>query len=426
MAQLVIQGSQWGDEGKGKITDYFATKADMVVRSQGGNNAGHSIVINNKRYALKLVPSGIFNPNTVNVIANGVVVNLKALDEELETLKSQGITKYKLYISDRANLLMPYHIDLDGASEILLGNNKIGTTKKGIGPCYASKIERFGIRAGDLLELDSLKDRLNTILPIINNQLKSYNLEEYSFDEIYEYLNKYANKFKDIIIDTSRLINQYIKEDKKVLFEGAQGAMLCIDHGTYPFVTSSSPLANGVSLYAGIPPIYLNNILGIAKAYTTRVGEGPFPSELNNEIGNTLREVGHEYGTVTKRPRRIGYLDTVVLNHVKNITGMKHLAIMLLDVLTSIDDIKICTHYELDGKIIDYVPSNLYTYQRCKPIYIDMKPFNEDISHCKKYEDLPINAKLYIQKIEELVGVKVSIISVGPSREQTIIREEIF
>lgn len=426
MSELVIQGAQWGDEGKGKITDYFSQKADMVVRSQGGNNAGHSIVIDGKRFALRLVPSGIFSKKTVNVIANGVVVNLQGLYEELTNLEKEGITDYQLYISDRANLLLPYHIDLDGAYESLLGDAKIGTTKKGIGPCYASKVNRIGFRAGDLLEEKYLHDHLKSILPVINNELRSYSLKEYTFDELYEYLTKYGKIFKNRITNTSRLINKYLNEGKKVLFEGAQGAMLCIEHGTYPYVTSSSPLANGIPLNAGIPCKNITNILGICKAYTTRVGEGPFPSQLLNKEGDLLREKGHEYGTVTKRPRRIGYLDTVVLNHVKEITGMNHIALMLVDVLSAIDTIKICTHYELDGKIIDYVPSNLYAYERCKPIYIEMPSFKEDISNITKFDDLPINLKNYILKIEELTNLKVSLISVGPNRNQTIVREEIF
>lgn len=426
MSQLVIQGAQWGDEGKGKITDYFAQQADMVVRSQGGNNAGHSIVYNGKRFALRLVPSGIFSSKTTNIIANGVVVNIKGLKEELEGLNQQGITDYKLFISDRAQILMPYHIDLDGAFELLLGDNKIGTTKKGIGPCYADKTNRIGFRMGDLLEEEYLVDHIKSTLPIINNQLKSYNLKEYTFDEIYSYLKEYGDCFKPLITNTSNLINKFIKENKKVLFEGAQGAMLCLDHGTYPYVTSSSPLANGVSVNSGVAPYLINNILGVAKAYTTRVGEGPFPSELFDQNANLMREKGHEYGTVTKRPRRIGWLDLVVLNHVKNITGMQHLALMLADVLSSVDQLKICVSYTLDGKVIDYVPANLETYKRCVPNYITLPSFKDDISNCKSFDELPIQLKEYIKTIEKYTNLHVSIVSVGPDRSQTIIRENIF
>ncbi len=426
MSQLVIQGAQWGDEGKGKITDFFAQQADMVVRSQGGNNAGHSIVYNGKRFALRLVPSGIFSSKTTNIIANGVVVNIKGLKEELDNLKKEGITDYKLFISDRAQILMPYHIDLDGAFENMLGDNKIGTTKKGIGPCYAYKTNRIGLRMGDLLEENYLKEHLKSILPVINNQLRSYNLKEYTFEELYAYLKDYGDCFKDIITNTSIMINDFIKQGKKVLFEGAQGAMLCLDHGTYPYVTSSSPLANGVSVNSGVAPYLINNILGVAKAYTTRVGEGPFPSELFDEDANKLRELGHEYGTVTKRPRRIGWLDLVVLNHVKTITGMQHLALMLVDVLQAVDQVKICVSYTLDGKVINYVPANLDTYKRCIPNYITLPSFKQDISKCTSYDQLPQELKDYISTIEKLTDLHVSIISVGPDRTQTIIREKIF
>ncbi len=426
MSQLVIQGAQWGDEGKGKITDFFAQQADMVVRSQGGNNAGHSIVYNGKRFALRLVPSGIFSSKTTNIIANGVVVNIKGLKEELDSLKKEGITDYKLFISDRAQILMPYHIDLDGAFETMLGDNKIGTTKKGIGPCYAYKTNRIGLRMGDLLEENYLKEHLKSILPVINNQLRSYNLKEYTFEELYAYLKDYGDCFKDIITNTSIMINDFIKQGKKVLFEGAQGAMLCLDHGTYPYVTSSSPLANGVSVNSGVAPYLINNILGVAKAYTTRVGEGPFPSELFDEDANKLRELGHEYGTVTKRPRRIGWLDLVVLNHVKTITGMQHLVLMLVDVLQAVDQVKICVSYTLDGKVINYVPANLDTYKRCIPNYITLPSFKQDISKCTSYDQLPQELKDYISTIEKLTDLHVSIISVGPDRTQTIIREKIF
>lgn len=427
MPILAIQGSQWGDEGKGKITDFFAQKADVVVRSQGGNNAGHSIEFNSQRFALNLVPSGIFSKNTINVIANGVVVNLQALKNELDKLNSAGLKEYKLYISNRAHLLLPYHIDLDGANEQLLGENKIGTTKKGIGPCYSTKAERIGLRVGDLLlTVETLRKKVDGILKVINNQLKSYNLKEYTTEEIISYLESFKPFFKNMITDTSLLLENYIKEGKKILFEGAQGSMLCIEHGSYPYVTSSSPLANAIPLNAGIPPFYINNILGISKAYTTRVGEGPFPTELFNEDGNKIREAGHEYGTVTKRPRRVGYLDLVVLNHVKRISGMQHLALMLVDVLSCVKEIKICTSYTLDGQEINYIPSTLEEYERCIPNYITMPSFSEDISHITKYEDLPINCRNYIEKIEELVNIDVSIISVGPSREQTIIRKKIF
>lgn len=426
MLRLAIEGSQWGDEGKGKITDYFAQKADVVVRSQGGNNAGHTIVYDGKKFALRLVPSGIFSANTINVIANGLVVNLEALFEELKGLEERGINNYQLFISNRAQILMPYHIDLDGAIEKKLGSSKIGTTKKGIGPCYTDKAARHGIRMGDLLNAQTLYTRLKEVLPIKNLELKSYDLPTYDVETLYAYLLKYAEIFKDKIVDTSELINSSIAQGKKVLFEGAQGAMLCIDHGTFPYVTSSSPLASAIPVNCGIAPKYIDNVLGIAKAYTTRVGEGPFPSELFDATADDIREKGHEYGTVTKRPRRVGWLDTVVLNYVKQVSGVDNFALMLVDVLSTVDTIKICTGYMLDGKKINTVPSTLDEYQRCKPIYETMPSWSEDISNIEKFELLPETTKKYIKRVEELTNTPIAIVSVGPDRKQTIIRKEIF
>ncbi len=423
---FVIEGLQWGDEGKGKITDYLAQHMDIVVRHQGGNNAGHSLVVNNVRYALKSLPSGIISPNIVNIIANGCVVNLTSMLEELNVLKSQGITNYNLYISNRAHIIMPYHIDMDGAYEELLSNNKIGTTKKGIGPCYMDKAARLGIRVGDLLEKDYLKERLNNVLPIKNKELEMLGKKQYSVEELYDIYSKIGDELKSHIIDTSRFLLDSIDQDKKILFEGAQGAMLCIDNGTYPFVTSSSPLANSVSINASIPSKSIDKVVGIMKAYTTRVGAGPFVSELNNEIGDKIREIGHEFGTVTKRPRRIGYLDLVVVKNSIRISGTNYIALMLLDVLTNIKPLKVCVNYELDGKIIDYIPSTISEVNRCKPIYKEFDSWIEDISKIKNYDDLPLNCKKYIEFIEEYTGIKVAFISIGPKREETIIKEDIF
>lgn len=423
---FVIEGLQWGDEGKGKITDYLAQHMDIVVRHQGGNNAGHSLVVNNVRYALKSLPSGIISPNIVNIIANGCVVNLTSMLEELNVLKSQGITNYNLYISNRAHIIMPYHIDMDGAYEELLSNNKIGTTKKGIGPCYMDKAARLGIRVGDLLEKEYLKERLNNVLPIKNKELEMLGKKQYSVEELYDIYSKIGDELKSHIIDTSRFLLDSIDQNKKILFEGAQGAMLCIDNGTYPFVTSSSPLANSVSINASIPSKSIDKVVGIMKAYTTRVGAGPFVSELNNEIGDKIREIGHEFGTVTKRPRRIGYLDLVVVKNSIRISGTNYIALMLLDVLTNIKPLKVCVNYELDGKIIDYIPSTISEVNRCKPIYKEFDSWIEDISKIKNYDDLPLNCKKYIEFIEEYTGIKVAFISVGPKREETIIKEDIF
>ena len=426
MSTCVVMGSQWGDEGKGKITDFLAQDADVVVRYQGGNNAGHTIVIDGKKFALQSVPSGIFNPHIVNVIANGVVLNPKAFLEELNGLREKGITDYQLKISDRAHLIMPYHIMLDGAQELLKADKKIGTTKKGIGPCYTDKAARIGLRVGDLLEPNFFRERLHDALLVKNRELKMYGLEEVSEDEIYNEYMSYAKELAPYICDTSVLLNKYLEEDKKVLFEGAQGAMLCIDNGTFPFVTSSSPLASSIPLNAGIAPKYINTVVGIAKAYNTRVGAGPFPTEIEGELAHLIRERGHEYGTVTKRPRRVGYLDLVVLKNTKRLTGVTSWSLMLFDVLTGIDELKVCTKYLLDGEEIDYEPATLSVFERCKPVYTTLKGWSEDISNCSSFEDLPENAKAYIEFIERETKASVDMISVGPDRSQTIVRRKVF
>lgn len=423
---LVIVGTQWGDEGKGKITDFLAQRADVVVRYQGGNNAGHTINFDGKKFALQSIPSGIFTPHIVNIIANGVVFNPVQALEELKGLQDRGIVDYKLYISDRAQVIMPYHMDLDGASEALKGDKKIGTTKKGIGPCYADKAERIGIRVGDLLNKEYFKERLTDALEIKNKELEMYGLKTYKFEDLYDKYLELGQIFKDHITDTSVLLNNLIDEGKKVLFEGAQGIMLCLDHGTYPYVTSSSPTAASVPLNTGIAPKYVDNVLGIAKAYSTRVGEGPFPTELFGELADQIRERGHEYGTVTHRPRRVGWLDAVVLKNAKRVSGVDNFSLMLFDVLTGIPKIKICKAYELDGKIIDYVPAVLDDFKRCKPIYEEVDGWSEDITGVKSFEELPLNAQKYIKKIEEITGRDVAIFSVGPDRTQTIELKKIF
>ncbi len=426
MSIVVCEGSQWGDEGKGKITDYLAQQADVVVRFQGGNNAGHTIVFNGHKYALRLIPSGIFSENTKNVLANGMVINPEAFFEELKMIEDAGFKNYKLFISNRAHVIMPYHIDLDGAIEEFLSDSKIGTTKKGIGPCYTDKASRVGIRIGDLIDEEQLKNRLKTTLAYKNMELQMFHKKTYDYDEMLQKCLKWGKQLKPFICDTSILLNEEIKKNSKILFEGAQGVMLCLDHGTYPYVTSSSPTASSIPVNCGIPPYEVKTVLGIAKSYTTRVGEGPFPSELKNELGDLIRERGHEYGTVTKRPRRIGYLDTVVLNHAIRVSGIKYLSIMLFDVLSNIDNLKICYAYELDGKVINYIPSTLNEYQRCKPIYIDMPSWKEDISKVTSYEELPENAKKYLKKIEELTNKEIAIFSVGPDRTQTIVLKDLF
>ena len=423
--RLVVIGSQWGDEGKGKITDYFACRADMVVRYQGGNNAGHSVMFNGHKYSLQSIPSGIFNPATVNVMANGMVVNPESVLVELEKLHNQGITDYQLYISDRAAMVMPWHSDLDGAYESLKGGKLIGTTKKGIGPAYCYKYSRIGLRMGDLLEPEYFAERLRDALAQKNIELKALGLPEYDFQTVYDRYMEIAAILGPRIVDTSALINKARREEgKKILFEGAQGMMLCIDHGTYPFVTSSTPSSASVPVGAGISPKWIENVVGVAKAYCTRVGEGPFPTELHNEIAHEIRERGHEYGTVTGRPRRVGWFDAVVARYTSRLAGIDFWALMLFDVLSGLDKVKICTHYELDGQIIDTPPSTIAKLARCKPVYIEMDGWKEDITGIKSFDELPEAAKAYVRKVEELTEVPVGVISVGPDRSQTVLISE--
>ena len=420
MNSLVIVGTGWGDEGKGKITDYLSKKFDICVRFQGGNNAGHTIKFNNNKYALNLIPSGIFNQNIQNIMSNGMVIDLKALVNEIDILKSKGFDCENLHISDRAHVLFPYHIQLDEIFENIKGNDKVGTTKKGIGPCYTDKAMRIGIRIGDLLNKDSFYKKLSQNVEYVNKLLSIFNSTTFDVNELYNEYTSYANIIKPHIKDTSLFLMNALNENKKILFEGAQGIMLCLDHGTYPYVTSSSPSAASVALNCGIPPQSIQKVLGITKSYATRVGEGVFPTELFSDISNTIRETAHEYGTTTGRARRIGWLDTVVLKHGKRISGITDLAITLLDVLTGFEKLKICTSYMLDGKEIDYIPSTIEELNKCKPVYIELDGWYEDISNVKSFNNLPKNAKNYIHKIEEITGINVSIISVGPDRKQTI------
>lgn len=424
--RLVVVGTQWGDEGKGKITDYYACNADVVVRYQGGNNAGHTITFDGQRFALQSIPSGIFKPNIKNVMANGMVVNPVSVVSELEALENRGIKDYKLYISNRAAMVMPYHSVLDGAMEAMKGGNLIGTTKKGIGPTYADKYDRIGLRMGDLLDPEYFAMRLRDALTEKNMILRMLGMEEMTFDAIYTQYMALADRLGKYICDTSVLINEEIAKGSKVLFEGAQGVMLCIDHGTYPYVTSSSPTAASVPQNTGIAPRYIDNVLGVCKAYTTRVGEGPFPTELDGDIANYIRERGHEYGTVTGRPRRVGWLDLVVLNHARRVSGLDYLSLMLFDVLSGLDTVKICVAYELDGKRIDIMPSTIPQFQRCKPVYVELPGWKEDITDVKSFNELPEAAKNYIRKIEELTGIKVAVMSVGPDRLQTVTLHDIF
>ena len=426
MKTLAIEGMQWGDEGKGKVTDFCASHADIVVRSQGGNNAGHSIEHHGVRYALRLLPSGILNPDTVNVIADGVVINPKAMLEELRILSEKGISSYQLLISKRATLLMPYHIEIDKAREEALGDKKIGTTKNGIGPCYEDRASRLSLRVGDLLDIESLQERVESILPLKNLELKAYGGKEFSVEEIMAMLLEVREALLPHIIDTTAYLQKALKEGKKILFEGAQGAMLCMTYGTFPFVTSSSPLATAIPNNTGLPLTAVEDVLGIMKAYTTRVGAGPFPTEIDGPLADSIREKGHEFGTVTHRPRRVGWLDLPQLKYVIEISGIKRVALMLLDVLSAVDELKLCTGYFIDGKEIDYMPSTVAELEKVEPQFITMPSWKEDISSIRNYDELPLNCRRYLETIEEKLGIKIAMVSVGPDKEATILREELF
>lgn len=427
MSSVVVVGSQWGDEGKGKITDFLSQNAEVIARYQGGDNAGHTIAFDRKTYKLRLIPSGIFYSDKISVIGNGVVLNPKSLVTELKYLHDNGVSTDNLRISNRAHVILPYHIVLDGLQEAAKKDNKIGTTNKGIGPAYMDKAARVGIRVADLLEKDTFEEKLRTNLEEKNRLFeKMYGHEPLKFEDIFEEYYEYGQVLKDYVTDTSVILNDALDSGKRVLFEGAQGVMLDIDQGTYPFVTSSNPVAGGVTIGSGVGPAKIDKVVGACKAYTSRVGDGPFPTELHDEIGDHIREVGHEYGTVTKRPRRIGWFDSVVMRHSKRVSGLTNLCLNCVDVLTGLDEIKICTAYELNGEKIYHYPASLKELSACKPVYETLPGWKEDITNCKTLEDLPENARNYIHRIQDLVGVKVSTFSVGPDREQTNVLDNVW
>lgn len=427
MKTVAIVGSQWGDEGKGKVIDYLATQADVVVRGQGGNNAGHTLVVDGKKYALHLIPSGVLNPETINVIGNGIVFDPKGFLEELAKLNADNINTKNIKISDRAHVIFPYHKELDALAEEARGDNKIGTTKKGIGPCYMDKTERSGIRICDLMDKDIFAKKLKSQIEDKNKLVKNvYGAEGFDFDAIYtEYLG-YAEQIRPFVDDTSVIVYDAIKAGKKVLFEGAQGTLLDLDLGTYPYVTSSHPTSGGFSIGAGVGPNMIKDVVGIVKSYTTRVGEGPFVTELNDETGDRIRTQGREFGTTTGRARRCGWFDAVIVRYAARVNGLTSISLMLLDVLTGFDTVKICTSYKMGDKILKEFPASLEDLAKCEPIYEELEGWSEDLTGMETYEELPENAKKYIAKIEELVGVSVDMVSVGPNRAQTIIRKNIF
>ncbi|MDY0063627.1 MAG: adenylosuccinate synthase [Bacilli bacterium] len=421
----VVIGCQWGDEGKGKITNYLSERADVVVRYQGGDNAGHTIVFQNRTFKLHLIPSGVFSAHTKNILGNGMVINPRSFLQEVKTLQAEGFACDNVYISDRAHVLFDYHQYFDVIFEEQLGDQKIGTTKKGIGPAYTDKAARVGIRMADFISPD-FPERFRHKLEKVNQELAFYQKMPYAVEEKVQEYQILAEAIKPYVCDTIELLHEEEQKGAKILFEGAQGALLDIDFGTYPFVTSSNPSSGGVVIGSGIGLTKIQEVIGIVKAYSTRVGAGPFPTELNNALGDHIREVGHEYGTTTKRPRRIGWLDAAVLRYSTLINGVTGISLMLLDVLSGLEEIKIATHYELDGRNCQFIPARLEDYGRCKPVYISLSGWKEDITEVKSFEELPAAAKQYIATIEQLTGVPVVCFSVGPDQKQTVIRKEIF
>ena len=425
MSSTVLVGTQWGDEGKGKICDLIAGDFDAVVRYQGGNNAGHTIVVGDRKYGLHQVPSGIMYPQCVSVIGNGCVVNPKVLLEEIDMFEADGISTANLKVSGNAHIIMPYHMDLDGASEARLGKNLIGTTKRGIGPCYMHKMERIGLRMQDLLDEKIFREKLETALSRVNPELELiYGLPTYTVDQICEEYLPYAERLRPYICESGLLLNDMIDEGKSILFEGAQATLLDIDHGPYPFVTSSNCTAGGAVTGSGVGMKNIDRVLGICKAYITRVGSGPMPTELSyeSEEGHTLTEVGYEYGVTTGRRRRVGWLDGVIANYAARVNGLTDLAITKLDVLGSFDTIKVCVAYDCDGTRYTSVPEHQSVFHHAKPVYEEVPGWRCDISGVRRFEDLPAEARAYVELMEDLAHTRASFVSVGPDREQTINR----
>jgi adenylosuccinate synthase len=423
---VCVVGLQWGDEGKGKVVDILAEKNNIVVRYGGGANAGHTVVIGNEKFALHLLPSGAVREQTVCVIANGVVVDPEVLIGEIDGLAKRGISlDGRLLISESAHVVLDYHKAEDGFREAALGDNKIGTTVRGIGPCYSDKVGRsYAVRMTDLLNLDGLKQKLEKIVNYKNKVFAAlYNAPPIKASEIFEKCKIYSQRLSKYICNTTEYLHEQVEAGKNILFEGAQGALLDLDHGTFPFVTSSNASSLGVGPGCGVPVQMIDKFIGVVKAYTTRVGAGPFPSELNNEIGQFIRDKGHEYGTTTGRPRRCGWFDAMVVKYAAKIGGINEIAMMHLDTLAGLDEVKICTGYTIDGKEVKMFPSNIDKLAKVKCTYETIKGFGQEITEVDSYEKLPLEAKRYLKAVEDAVGLPVKIIGVGPSRKQTIFRK---
>lgn len=423
MPATVIVGTQWGDEGKGKVTDVLAEEADMVVRFQGGNNAGHTIVIGEERFALTLIPSGVLNPGVMPIIANGCVVDPRVLLEEMATLQSRGVDTSLVRLSANAHLIMPYHREIDALQERFLGKGQIGTTKRGIGPAYTDKFARHGIRVQDLFDPKIFRDKLEVVLQEKNKLLtKIYNQLAMDATAIADEYLGYAEQLAPHVADTSLLIAEALGQDKLVLFEGAQATLLDVDHGTYPFVTSSNPTAGGATIGSGIGPTAIDRVVGVAKAYISRVGSGPFPTELTDDIGEKMVQIGGEFGTVTGRRRRCGWLDTVALRYATRINGLTDIALTKLDVLSEFDPLKVCVAYETDEGRFDQFPRQQRVLYESRPVYEELPGWAEDISGARSLEDLPQEARDYIAYVEKAAGVPVTMVSVGPQRAATLSR----
>jgi adenylosuccinate synthase len=422
MSAVVVTGTQWGDEGKGKIVDYLAQQADTVVRYQGGSNAGHTVSVKGEEYKLRLLPSGILYKGTHCIVGNGVVVDPKIMLEEMDAMTARGIDVAGIRLSNRAHVVLPYHCLMDGIGDESRGKNKIGTTKRGIGPCYMDRDNRIGIRVCDLMDKDEFAKRLKENLVIKNNELeKLYNHEPLDYKEMLAEYEGYAERLRPYVCDTIALLNDEINAGKKILFEGAQATMLDIDYGTYPYVTASHPISGGVGVGAGVAPKKIDKVVGVVKAYCTRVGEGPFPTEQLNAVGDKLREAGHEYGTVTGRPRRTGWLDACVVRYAGLLSGIDYMAITRLDILDGFDEIRMCTGYKYKGELLHEIPASLKVLAEVEPVYETFPGWKQDISGIRDYAELPENTKKYLKRMTEVTGIALGIVSVGPNRDQTII-----
>ena len=427
MPAIVVVGAQWGDEGKGKTTDILGTQVDYVVKPNGGNNAGHTVVVGGEKYELKLLPAGILSPNVTPVIGNGVVVNLEALFDEIDGLEARGADTSKLKISANAHLVAPFHQTLDKVTERFLGKRAIGTTGRGIGPTYMDKTARLGIRVQDLFDESILRQKIEGSLRQKNELLvKVYNRRDVTVDEIMEYFAQYRDRIAPMVAETELLLNKALDEGKVIVMEGGQATMLDVDHGTYPFVTSSNPTAGGACVGSGIGPTRINRVVGIVKAYTTRVGAGPFPTELFDDMGEYLQKQGGEFGVNTGRPRRCGWFDSVIARYASRVNGFTDYVLTKLDVLDDLDEIPVCVAYEVDGERFDEMPMSQSDFHHAKPIYETFPGWKEDISGCRTFDDLPKNAQDYVLALERMSGCRISVIGVGPDREQSIVRHDLL